>query len=70
MASLKALAVAMLAASASALPASFRMSSRQLAYHDLARRQNENAGQQGLNDFDILQLFVFPALSSICPSKI
>lgn len=56
MASLKAVTVAILAASASALPASFRLSPRQLGYHDLVRRQNENASQQGLSDFDILQL--------------
>lgn len=43
------------AASVSALPSTFKLSERQLQYHDLARRQNAGAAAAGLNDFDILQ---------------
>jgi hypothetical protein len=56
MPSVKALIIAALATAVSAYPASIRLSPRQLSYHALTRRQNDNAQQQGLNDFDILQL--------------
>lgn len=54
--SLKTLALAALAATAAALPASYRLSPRQMHYHELAVRQNAAAETSGLNDFDILQL--------------
>jgi hypothetical protein len=54
--SLKTLALAALAATAAALPASYRLSPRQMRYHELAVRQNAAAETSGLNDFDILQL--------------
>lgn len=56
MPSFKSIIIALLAASASAMPASVRLTERQLQYHTLAKRQQENAQQSGLSDFDILQL--------------
>lgn len=45
-----------LAATSYASPASKRFTTRQVAYHDLAQRQNSKAQAAGLSDFDILQL--------------
>ncbi|KAJ6788844.1 hypothetical protein PWT90_06996 [Aphanocladium album] len=55
MPSFKTAILALLAASATAMPASVRLSPRQLQYHALTKRQQENAQQSGLSDFDILQ---------------
>lgn len=58
--------LALLAASASAMPPSFRLNARQLKVHELTKRQQEGAQQSGLSDFDILQLCVslsIPVLS-------
>lgn len=55
MLSFKTIAVALLASTASALPSSERLTSRQLHYHDLSKRQNEAAAAAGLTDVDILQ---------------
>lgn len=64
MVSLRQVAAAALAASSvSALPASFRLTPRQLQYHQLAVRQNEAATAAGLTDPDIMQLYVLSALS-------
>lgn len=48
-----------LAATTSALPTSTRLTDRQLRYHEISRRQNDAAAALGLNDFDILQLYVY-----------
>lgn len=58
MPSFKTAALALLATTASALPWTQRLTSRQLHYHDLSKRQNEAAAALGLGDFDILQLYV------------
>lgn len=58
MPSFKTIAVVLLASTASALPSSERLTSRQLHYHDLSKRQNEAAAAAGLTDVDILQLYV------------
>ncbi|KAL6849491.1 hypothetical protein ACO1O0_009031 [Amphichorda felina] len=55
MASLKMLLLVSLAATALAMPASTRLTGRQLGYYDLSRRQNEAAVALGLGDLDILQ---------------
>lgn len=52
------LIVAILAGLATALPSTPRLTSRQLEYHDIAKRQNEAAAELGLGDPDILQLYV------------
>lgn len=48
--------LALLAAAASAMPLSTRLTERQLGYYDLSKRQNEAAVALGLGDLDILQL--------------
>lgn len=58
MLSVRIAAVVALAASACALPTSRRLTDRQLRYHEISRRQNDAATALGLNDFDILQLYV------------
>ncbi|KEY73388.1 hypothetical protein S7711_01500 [Stachybotrys chartarum IBT 7711] len=55
MPSVKIFAIAALAAAASAMPSSLRLTERQLRYHELAKRQNGAAQQMGLTDPDILQ---------------
>jgi hypothetical protein len=56
MPSFKSTVVALLAATASAMPSSTRLSPRELQWHALAKRQQGAAQQAGLSDFDILQL--------------
>lgn len=56
MPSLKTTIIALLATTATAMPAWPRLTARQLNYHTVARRQNDAAKKLGLNDFDILQL--------------
>ncbi|PNP41908.1 hypothetical protein TGAMA5MH_06086 [Trichoderma gamsii] len=55
MPSLRTAAISLLAATAAALPSVPRFTTRQLQYHDVAKRQNAAAQALGLNDFDILQ---------------
>ncbi|OAA43531.1 Ferritin/ribonucleotide reductase-like protein [Beauveria brongniartii RCEF 3172] len=55
MPSLKTTILAVLAATATAMPATVRFTPRQMQYHSLAMRQQEEAAAAGLNDFDILQ---------------
>ncbi|KAL7893760.1 ferritin-like domain-containing protein [Trichoderma sp. SZMC 28014] len=55
MPSLRTAAISLLAATAAALPSMPRFTTRQLQYHDVAKRQNAAAQALGLNDFDILQ---------------
>jgi hypothetical protein len=55
MPSLKTVVLATLAATASAMPFTARLTDRQIKYHEAAKRQNDAAQQAGLNDFDILQ---------------
>lgn len=56
MPSFKSAVLAMLVATVAALPPSVRLTPRQLNYHAIAKRQQENAQQSGLSDLDILQL--------------
>lgn len=58
MPSLKTTILAVLAATATAMPATVRLTPRQMQYHSLAKRQQEGAAAAGLSDFDILQLYV------------
>ncbi|PQK14991.1 hypothetical protein BB8028_0005g05090 [Beauveria bassiana] len=55
MPSLKTTMLAVLAATATAMPATVRLTPRQMQYHSLAKRQQEEAAAAGLSDFDILQ---------------
>ncbi|KAM3534037.1 hypothetical protein MY4038_002690 [Beauveria bassiana] len=55
MPSLKTTMLAVLAATAAAMPATVRLTPRQMQYHSLAKRQQEEAAAAGLSDFDILQ---------------
>jgi hypothetical protein len=55
MPSFKVAVIAALAAVASALPSSQRLTARQLRYHEIAKRQNAAATALGLSDPDILQ---------------
>ncbi|EGX94944.1 Ferritin/ribonucleotide reductase-like protein [Cordyceps militaris CM01] len=55
MLSLKTTVLALLAATATAMPATVRLTPRQMQYHTLAKRQQEEAAAAGLSDFDILQ---------------
>lgn len=64
MLSLKTTVLALLAATATAMPATVRLTPRQMQYHTLAKRQQEEAAAAGLSDFDILQLYApFPFLN-------
>ncbi|KAI5461379.1 ferritin-like domain-containing protein [Mariannaea sp. PMI_226] len=55
MPSIRQFAVALLAVGASALPSGPKLTERQLQYHALAERQNQQAASSGLSDLDILQ---------------
>ncbi|KAM3442468.1 hypothetical protein MY4824_001062 [Beauveria thailandica] len=55
MPSLKTTILAVLAATATAMPATVRLTPRQMQYHSLAKRQQEQAAAAGLGDLDILQ---------------
>ncbi|KAM3455721.1 hypothetical protein MY3296_002139 [Beauveria thailandica] len=55
MPSLKTTILAVLAATATAMPATVRLTPRQMQYHSLAKRQQEQAAAAGLGDSDILQ---------------
>lgn len=54
--SLRHLAIALLGATAYALPSGPRLTEMQKRYHELSRRQNKAAATAGLGDLDILQL--------------
>jgi hypothetical protein len=51
-------AVLGLAALGAALPAQPKLSKSAVSHYDLARRQNAAAAAAGINDIDILQLYI------------
>jgi len=47
------------AAFGAALPAQPKLSESAVSHYDLARRQNAAAAAAGINDIDILQLYIY-----------